>query len=179
MSMSKKARTSTPADDEKQALWQEHGRPMCDSMAGSLEKKGGYKHVTFNRSRGCYIAQVYDIEACKLVYLGGFITPYAAAVTVALSKTMDLQDKRDAARLSGSMTTKQAEQAALNDGLTLGRNSKLASGFTNVYIQNVGQSTQRPFHISPKCYARMPSNIARSYISAEHAALMIARHDPK
>ena len=93
--MSKKARTSTPADDEKQALWQEHGRPMCDSMAGSLEKKGGYKHVTFNRRRGCYIAQVYDIEACKLVYLGGFITPYAAAVTVALSKTMDLQDKRD------------------------------------------------------------------------------------
>ena len=58
MSMSKKARTSTPADDEKQALWLKHGRPLCDDMADSLEKKGGgYKHVTFIPNRGCYRAQ--------------------------------------------------------------------------------------------------------------------------
>ena len=102
MSMSKKARTSTSADDEKQALWLKHTRPLCDDMADSLEKKGGagYKHVTFNRRMGCYIAQVFDIEAGKIVYLGSFYTPYAAAVTAALSKTKGLQDKRDAALLS-------------------------------------------------------------------------------
>ena len=60
MSMSKKARTSTPADDEEQALWRKHGRLMCDSMAGSLEKKciSGYKHVSFHRAKGKGVAQV-------------------------------------------------------------------------------------------------------------------------
>ena len=60
MSISKKARTSTPADDEKQALWLKHSRPLCDDMADSLEKKGGagYKHVTFRRNRGTYMARV-------------------------------------------------------------------------------------------------------------------------
>ena len=100
-------------------------------------------------------------------------------MTAALSKTKGLQDKRDAARLSGSMTAEQAEQAALNDGLTLGRNRKLASGFTNVFIQDDGQSTQRPFHVHNELFNRMPSNIARSYISGAHAALVIARHEAK
>ena len=31
--MSKKARMSTPADDEEQALVRKHGRPLCDDMA--------------------------------------------------------------------------------------------------------------------------------------------------
>ena len=173
MSMSKKARTSTQADDEKQALWQEHGRPMCDEMAGSLEKKGGagYKHVTFNRLRGCYIAQVYDIEACKLVYLGGFYTPYAAAVTVALSKTKGLQDKRDAALLDGSLKAEEAEQLVKAEGLTLGRSSKSGTGFTNVSVQDDGKGTLRPFRIRPRMYKTMPSSFSREYISAEHAAL--------
>ena len=83
---------STSADDEKQALWLKHTRPLCDDMAGSLEKKGGagYKHVTFHRARGYYTAQVYDIEAGKIVYLGSFYTPYAAAVSAALSTTKGL-----------------------------------------------------------------------------------------
>ena len=77
--MSKKARMSTPADDEEQALVRKHGRPMCDSMAGSLKKKSisGYKHVTFQafqRKNGNYRAQVYDIETDKLVHLGYFYT---------------------------------------------------------------------------------------------------------
>ena len=65
---------STPADDEEQALVRKHGRPMCDSMAGSLKKEGaaGYKHVNFNREKGCYIARVFDIDAGKQVYLGSF-----------------------------------------------------------------------------------------------------------
>ena len=64
MSMSKKARTSTPAEDEEQALWRKHGRPMSDSMAGSLEKKciSGYKHVSLHRKSGRYLAQVHDIK---------------------------------------------------------------------------------------------------------------------
>ena len=177
--MSGKARVSRLADDEKLELWGKHGRPLCDSMADSLKKKSisGYKHVTFQRKRGDYRAQVYDIETDKLVHLGYFYTPYAAAVSAALSTTKGLQDQRDATRLFGSMAAEQAEQAALDEGLTLGRNWKLASGFTNVFIQDDGQSTQRPFHINDRLFNRMPSNLARSYISGAHAALVIARHE--
>ena len=48
------------ADGEKQALWLKHPRALCDELAGSLEKKGGagYKHVTFRRNRGTYMARV-------------------------------------------------------------------------------------------------------------------------
>ena len=181
MSMSKKARMCNPADDEEQALVRKHGRPMCDSMAGSLKKEGGsgYKHVALHRRKGTYAAQVYDIEAGKLIYLGAFYTPYAAAVTAALSKTKGLQDKRDAALLSGSLTAEQAEQLALDEGLTLGRNSNSESGFTNVSIQDDGKSTLRPFRIRPVMYKTMPSSLSREYISAEHAALVIARHEAK
>ena len=122
---------------------------------------------------------MYDIEARELVHLGCFYTPYAAAVSAALSTTKGLQDQRDATRLSGSLTTEQAEQVALDEGLTLGRNRKLASGFTNVSIQDDGQSTQRPFRIHPRLFSRMPSNLAREYISGAHAALVIARHEAK
>ena len=141
--MSEKARVSRLADDEKLELWGKHGRTLCDSMAGSLKKKStsGYKHVTLHRAKGKYRAHVHDIETGKEVYLGSFYSPYAAAVTAALSKTKGLQDKRDATFISGSLTTEQAEQAALEEGLTLGRNRKLASGFTNVSIQDDGRRT--------------------------------------
>ena len=179
--MPEKARVSRLADDEKLELWRKHGRTLCDKMTDSLKKKSisGYKHVTFQRKRGDYRAQVYDIETDKLVHLGYFYTPYAAEVSAALSTTKGLQDQRDATRLSGSLTAEQAEQVALDEGLTLGRNRKLASGFTNVSIQDDGQSTQRPFRIHNKLFSRMPSNLAREYISGAHAALVIARHGAK
>ena len=175
--MSKKARTSTPADDEEQALWWKHGRPLCDSMAGSLEKKciSGYKHVSLHRKSGRYHAQVHDIETGKRVYLGSFYSPYSAAVTAALSKTKGLQDKRDAALLSGSLTAEQAEQLALDEAFTLGRNSNSESGFTNVSIQDDGKSTLRPFRIQHRMYKPMPSSFSREY----KTALVIARHEAK
>ena len=103
---------------------------------------------------------------------------YAAAVTVALSKTKGLQDQRDATLLSGCLTTEQAEQAAKKEGLTLGRNPSLASGFTNVSaIQNTcSESTLRPFNIQFSLFRSIPSGCARSYTSGGHAALVIARH---
>ena len=122
---------------------------------------------------------MHEIQACKLVSLGSFYTAYAAAVTVALSKTKGLQDQRDATRLSGSLTTEQAEQAAKEESLTLGRNPKLSSGFTNVQIQDNGESTLRLFRIQERLYWTMPSSIAREYISGAHAALVIARHEAK
>ena len=180
MSMSKKARTSTPADDEKQALWLKHTRPLCDDMAGSLEKKGGgYKHVTFIPNRGCYRAQMHDMDAGKTVYLGTFNSSYAAAVTVALSKEKGKQDKRDAALLIGSLTAEEAKQLAKAEGLTLGESSKSGTGFTNVHVQDDGKGTLRPFRISPRMYNTMPSSVSREYVSAEHAALEIARHMAK
>ena len=181
MSMSKKARMSTPADDEEQALVRKHGRPMCDSMAGSLKKEGGagYKHVNFNREKGCYIAQVYDIDAGKQVYLGSFNSSYAAAVTAALSKEKGKQDKRDAALLIDSLQPKEAKKLAKAEGLTLGRSSKSGTGFTNVSVQDDGKGTLRPFRIRPRMYKTMPSSFSREYISAEHAALVIARHEAK
>ena len=139
----------------------------------------GYKYVTFSRHRGCYIAQVFDIEAGKIVYLGAFYTSYAAAVTAALSKTKGLQDKRDAALLDGSLKAEEAEQIAKAEGLTLGRSSKSESGFTNVSVQDDGKGTLRPFRIRPRMYKTMPSSFSREYISAEHAALVIARHEAK
>ena len=119
---------------------------------------------------------MYDIEAGKLVYLGSFYSPYAAAVTAALSKTKGLQDQRDATLLSGCLTTEQAEQAAKKEDLTLGVNPSLASGFTNVALQNKCESTLRPFMIRSALFRSMPSGIARSYTSGGHAALVIARH---
>ena len=147
-------------------------------MAGSLEKKciSGYKHVSLHRKSGRYLAQVHDIETGKRVYLGSFYSPYAAAVTAALSKTKGLQDKRDAALLSGSMTTEQAEQAAEKEGLTLATSTRTGTGFENVNLQDDGKSTKRPFRISSRMYGTMPSSVSREYVSAEHAALEIARH---
>ena len=84
--------------------------------------------------------------------MGSFYTAYAAAVTVALSKTKGLQDERDATLLSGCLTTEQAEQAAKKEDLTLGVNPSLASGFTNVAIQDNGESTLRLFRISTTPY---------------------------
>ena len=182
MSMSKKARMSTPADDEEQALVRKHGRPMCDSMAGSLKKEGGagYKHVNFNREKGCYIAQVYDIDAGKLVYLGSFNSSYAAAVTAALSKEKGKQDKRDAALLIDSLQPKEAKKLAKAEGLTLVKSTKSGTGYENVHLQeNLSASNARPFRISPRMYNTMPSSVSREYVSAEHAALEIARHMPK
>ena len=128
--------------------------------------------------RGSYpfYAQVYDIKAGKQVRQGYFYTAYAAAVIAALCKTKGLQDQRDATLLSGCLTTEQAEQAAEKEGLTLGRNTSLASGFTNVTIQNTCQSTLRPFNIRTVLFRSMPSSCARAYISGGHAALVIARH---
>ena len=87
-----------------------------------------------------------------------------------------MQDQRDAALLSGCLTTEQAEQAAVKEGLTLGRNTSLASGFTNVTIQNKCESTLRPFNIQFSLFRSIPSGCARSYTSGGHAALVIARH---
>ena len=103
--------------------------------------------------------------------LGYFYTPYAAAVTAALSKTKGLQDQRDATLLSGCLTTEQAEQAAEKEGLTLGSNTSAASGFTNVTLGQATEHTLRPFTIRPRVLLRMPSGIARSYTSGGHATL--------
>ena len=82
---------------------------FCDDMANSLKKNSisGYKHVTFQRKRGNYVAQVYDIEVGKLVYLGSFYTPYAAAVSAALCMVKGKQDERDADLISGCLTTRR------------------------------------------------------------------------
>ena len=48
MSASKKARASSPADEEKGELWDKYGRDQCDGLANSLKKdtnQTGYKHV--------------------------------------------------------------------------------------------------------------------------------------
>ena len=97
-------------------------------------------------------------------------------MTAALSKTKGLQDQRDATLLSGCLPTEQAEQAAEKEDLTLGRNPSLASGFTNVTIQNKCESTLRPFNIQFSLFRSIPSGCARSYTSGGHAALVIARH---
>ena len=183
MSTSKKARASSPADEEKNELWDKYGRVRCDGLANSLKKdtnKTDYRHVypvsKSNRGTYSFYAKVHDIQAGKEVIQGSFYTAYAAAVTAALSKTKGMQDQRDAALLSGCLTTEQAEQAAVKEGLTLGRNTSLASGFTNVTIQNTCQSTLRPFNIRTVLFRSMPSSCARAYILGGHAALVIARH---
>ena len=173
MSAPKKARVSSPADDEKQALWLMHTRPLCDDMAKSLEKEGGagYKHVTIDSKGGAYLARVHDVETGKQVYLGSFNSSYAAAVTAALSKEKGKQDKRDAALLIGSLQAKEAKKFAKADGLTLVTSSKSGTGFEN--------GTRRPYRISARMYNTMPSSVSREYVSAEHAALEIARHMAK
>ena len=118
---------------------------------------------------------MYDIQAGKKVHLGSFYTAYAAAVTAALSTTKGFQDQRDATRISGSLTNKQAERTAKKEGLTLARNPNLTSGFSNVAIQDTCESTLRPFLIREKLFRSMPSSVARAYISGGHAALVIAR----
>ena len=49
MSTSKKARASSPADEEKKELWDKYGRVRCDGLANSLKKDSnktsGYRHV--------------------------------------------------------------------------------------------------------------------------------------
>ena len=47
MSASKKARVSSPAEEEKE-FWDKYGRDRCDSLASSLKKatnKTGYRPV--------------------------------------------------------------------------------------------------------------------------------------
>ena len=180
MSTSKKARVSCPADEEMEWLWGKNGGSvLCDGLANSLKttrNKTGYKHVyPQRRSTYSFQARVQDIKVGKEVCLGSFHTAYAAAVTAALSKTKGLQDRRDAT-LTSRCLTEQAEQVAKQEGLTLGSNPSLASRFTNVFLQNK-ESTLRPFMIRSALFRSMPSGIARSYTSAGHAALMIARHD--
>ena len=153
-----------------------------NSLKKDSNKSSGYRHVYLvsESHRGSYslFAQVYDIKAGKKVHQGCFYTAYAAAVTAALCKTKGLQDQRDATLLSGCLPTEQAEQAAEKEGLTLGRNPSLASGFTNVSaIQNTcSESTLRPFNIQFRLFRSMPSSCARAYTSGGHAALVIARH---
>ena len=104
---------------------------------------------------------------------------YAAAVTAALSKEKGLQDKRDAALLAESLKAEEAEQIAKAEGLTLGRSSKSGTGFANVRVQDDGKGTLRPFRICERMYQTMPSSFSREYKTAEHAALVIARHEAK
>ena len=92
------------------------------------------------------------------------------------SKEKGKQDKRDAALLIGSLKAEEAKQLAKAEGLTLGESSKSGTGFTNVHVQDDGKGTLRPFRISPRMYNTMPSSVSREYVSAEHAALEIARH---
>ena len=119
---------------------------------------------------------MHDIKAGKQVSQGYFYTAYATAVTAALCTTKGMQDQRDAALLSGCLTTEQAEQAAEKEGLTLGGDPSLDSGFTNVQMQNKCESTLRPFMIRGNLFRSMPSGCARAYSSGGHAALVIARH---
>ena len=182
MSMSKKARMSTPADDEEQALVRKHGRPLCDDMAGSLKKKGGagYKHVHLDRTKGRYKASVIDIDSGKQVHLGYFNSSYAAAVTAALSEEKGKLDKRDAALTVDSLQPKEAKKLAKAEGLTLVKSTKSGTGYENVHLQeSLSASNVRPFRISSRMYNTMPSSVSREYVSAEHAALEIARHMPK
>ena len=117
MSASKKARVSSPAEEEKKEFWDTYGRDRCDSLASSLKKatnKTGYRHVyqvskTYRGSYSFY-SNVYDIKAGKLEYIrvacphglrdGGDLCAYSA-----LSKTKALQDQRDATLLSGCLMT--------------------------------------------------------------------------
>ena len=151
-----------------------------NSLKKDSNKSSGYRHVYLvsESHRGSYslFAQVYDIKAGKKVHQGCFYTAYAAAVTAALCKTKGLQDQRDATLLSGCLPTEQVEQAAEEEGLTLGRNPSLDSGFTNVAMQNTCESTLRPFMIREQLFRSMPSGCARAYTSGGHAALVIARH---
>ena len=173
---------SMSADGEKQALWLKHPRALCDELAGSLEKKGGagYKHVSFNREKGRYVASVIDIDSGKQVHLGYFNSSYAAAVTAALSEEKGKLDKRDAALTVDSLQPKEAKKLAKAEGLTLVKSTKSGTGYKNVHLQKVlSESNVRPFRISPRMYNTMPSSVSREYVSAEHAALEIARHMPK
>ena len=71
MSTSKKARVSSPADEEKKELWDKYGHARCDGLANSLKKdsnkSSGYRHVypVSKVYRGTYsfYAKVWDIEA--------------------------------------------------------------------------------------------------------------------
>ena len=180
--MSKKARLSTPADIEEQALWGEHGRTLCDDMAGSLKNNGasGYKYVAPKNSCGKYRVQVRDMDTGKQVYLGCFNSSYAAAVTAALSKEKGKQDERDAALTVDSLQPKEAKKLAKAEGLTLVKSTKSGTGYENVHLQeSLSASNVLPFRISPGKYNTLPSGVSREYASAEHAALTIARHMPK
>ena len=78
MSTSKKARMSSPADDEMKELWGKNGgRVLCDGLANSLKttrNKTGYRYVypvggTY-RGTHSFFAKVHDIKAGKQVSLG-------------------------------------------------------------------------------------------------------------
>ena len=67
MSTSKKARVSSPADEEMEELWYKYGRDRRDGLANSLKKdtnQTGYKHV-YAQSSGTYSfrAMVHDIHS--------------------------------------------------------------------------------------------------------------------
>ena len=100
-------------------------------------------------------------------------------MTAALSKEKGKQDERDAALLIGSLKAEEAKKLAKAEALTLGTSSRTGTGFENVNLQDDGKSTKRPFRISSRMYGTMPSSVSREYVSAEHAALEIARHMAK
>ena len=76
MSASKKARVSSPAEEEKKELWDNYGRDRCDSLANSLNndrnKTTGYRYVypvsKKNLSSNSFYAKVHDIKAGKYTH---------------------------------------------------------------------------------------------------------------
>ena len=73
----------------------------------------------------------------------------------------------------------RAKKLAKAEGLTLRTSKKSGTGFENVQVQDNGKDTLLPFRISAGMYNTMPSSVSRAYVSAEHAALEIARHKAK
>ena len=117
MSTSKKARASSPADEEKKELWDTYGRVRCDGLANSLKKdtnKTGYRHVCamgeVSSNKHALRAKVWVTDLGREQVIGRFHTAYAAAVTAALSMEKGLQDKRDAKLLSGCLSTDQGRR---------------------------------------------------------------------
>ena len=74
----------------------------------------------------------------------------------------------------------RAKKLAKAEGLTLVKSTKSGTGYENVHLQKeISESNPRPFLISARMYNTMPSSVSREYVSAEHAALEIARHMAK
>ena len=71
MSTSKKARVSSPADEEMKKLSDKYGSVRCDGLANSLKttrNKTGYRYIyPANGGTYSFFAQVYAIKAGKKV----------------------------------------------------------------------------------------------------------------